>query len=417
MYLHDKKTKKEIFENKNQEKRKSSMKFIDKQSMGDAPTNPFLKSFRFHQDSILNIILHPTIKNVVFTSSSDGEICSWALHKEKCIFNLKAHERSVRSFSVNYNGKFLISCSDDNTLKLWKILENKKNPLKTIKTETSLNTIKFNSQVSCFLTGGNSITIWDFDRFIPIQQIFQKGVSVSSVKFNLLEHNIILSSASDRSIKLHDLRLHSPVKKIFLEMQTNDILWSRINPWEFLVANEDSNLYTFDIRKINQIKKIYRGHVMPVQCIDQNEKSGIIISGSLDRTIRIYSPKSDFKSDVFSSSRMARVLCVSFSSDSNLILSGSEDGNLRIWKTPVNGEILKYNLKKKSKINNKKHKWIHELPRFKENFFLPKLITNIRKIKTKLDNTNHLKKTRLLQNLLPGTISLKDNLKKPIIRI
>ena len=417
MYIKNKKTKKEIFKNKNQAERKFLINSNDRQSIRDSFINPFLKSFRFHQDSILNIITHPTIKNIVFTGSSDGEICSWALHKERCIFNLKAHERSVRSLSVNYNGKFLLSCSDDNTLKLWKILENKKNPLKTIKTETSLNIIKFNPHVSCFLTGGNSITLWDFDRFVPIQQIFQKGVSVSSVKFNLLEHNIILSSASDRSIKLHDLRLHSPVKKIFLEMQTNDILWSKINPWDFIVANEDSNLYTFDIRKINQIKKVYKGHVMPVQCLDQNKKNGNIISGSLDRTIRIYSPKSDFKSDVFSSSRMARVLCVSFSSDSNLILSGSEDGNLRVWKTPIKEETLKYNSKKEFKTNNKKHKLINDLSRFKENSFLPKLLTNIRKIKTKLENSNHLKKTRLLQNLLPGTISLKDNLKKPIIRL
>jgi WD repeat and SOF domain-containing protein 1 len=268
----------------------------------------------------------------------------------------------------------------------------------------------FNPKLSCFLTTGNSIIIWDFERFAPIQQIFQKGITFSCAKFNLLEHNIILSTASDRSVKLHDLRLHSPVKFFFMEMCSNDILWSKLNPWEFLVANEDSNLYSFDIRKINNVLKIYKGHVMPVQSLDQEEKGGMIISGSLDRTIRVFSPKSDFKANVFSSSRMTRVLCVSFSLDRNVILSGSEDGNMRVWKKPFLKENSHYDLKKKSSLFPK-------FPRFTEKFFLPKLIKNIRKIKMKINYTNQGKKARCIENLIPGTISLKDKLKRPSIQI
>jgi WD repeat and SOF domain-containing protein 1 len=373
--------------------------------------NPFLKSFRFHQDSILNITTHPVMKNIVFTGSTDGEICLWGLNRESCIFNLKAHEKSVRGISINYNGKFLLSCSDDNSLKLWKISDHKKkNPINIYRNGTNFNRVIFNPTLSCFLTTGNSIILWDFERFAPIQQIFQKGITVSCAKFNLLEHNIILSTASDRSVKLHDLRLHSPVKFFFMEMCSNDILWSKLNPWEFLVANEDSNLYSFDIRKINNVLKIYKGHVMPVQSLDQEEKDGMIISGSLDRTIRVFRPKSDFKANVFSSSRMTRVLCVSFSLDRSVILSGSEDGNMRVWKKPFLKENSNYDLKKKSSLFPK-------FSRFTEKFFLPKLIKNILKIKMKINYTNQGKKARRIENLLPGTISLKEKLKRPGIKI
>jgi len=64
-------------------------------------SNPFLKSLRFHQDSILNIALHPIVKNIVFTGSADGEICSWLLNREKCLFNLNAHEKAVRGLSID----------------------------------------------------------------------------------------------------------------------------------------------------------------------------------------------------------------------------------------------------------------------------------------------------------------------------
>jgi len=371
--------------------------------------NPFLKSLRFHQDGILNIVPHSIVKNMVFTGSADGEICLWLLNKDKCFFNFKAHDKSVRGLSINFNGKFLLSCSDDTTVKLWKVSENKKDPLKIYKSRVNYNSIKFNPVTSYFITAGDSITLWDFENFIPIQQIFQNGVSVSCAKFNPIEHNIILSSASDRSVMLHDLRLHSPVKKFFMDMRTNDIVWFKTNPWEFTLANEDGNLYGFDIRKINNIKKIYKGHVMPIQSLDQEEKEGLIISGSLDRTVRIFKRETDFESNVFASSRMSRVLCVSFSSDSNLILSGSEEGNLRVWKRPQKSEYFQ----KESGME----KFKNAFTVFPKKPFLPKLLIHIKKIKMKLKHSTKVKNSRLVQNALPGAISFQNEFKRPLINL
>ena len=376
--------------------------------------NPFLKSLRFHQDGIVKLISHPTVKNVIFTGSFDGEICSWILNKEKCFFNFKAHEKSVRGLAIDHGGKFLLSCSEDSTVKLWKIMENMKNPLKLYKSDTSLNSIAFNPLNSYFITTGKSITVWDFYSFFPIQQILQKEVSISCAKFNPLEHNILLSTASDRSIMLYDLRIHSPVKKFFMEMRTNDITWFKTNPWEFTLANEDSNLYTFDLRKINRAKKIYKGHVMAVQSLDQDGKNGVIVSGSLDKTIRLHHQQSDLNLNILSSSRMSRVLCVAFSLDYNLILSGSEDGNLRLWKKPETRQIFDLNSIKSSSEKRIQFK-DYRFTRFQERFFLPKLILNIHKIKNKISTSTYYKKMRIKEHVLPGTISLKEGFKKPII--
>jgi len=371
-------------------------------------SNPFLKSLRFHQDSILNISLHPKIKNMVFTGSSDGEICSWSLNKEKCLFNLKAHNKAVRGLSIDFSGRFLLSCSENNNMKLWRILENKKDPIKSYQSEIDIQMVKFNPVSHFFLTTGRSIVLWDLETFTPVQKIYSEDISVSCAKFNPLEHNIILSSASDRSIMVHDLRLHLPIKKIFMDMRSNDIIWSPKNPWEFTVANEDSNLYSFDLRSISNIKKTYKGHVMPIQSLDQEKKDGMIVSGSLDRTIRIHQPKSDFDSVVFSSSRMSRVLCVSFSLDNNFILSGSEEGNLRIWKKPE--KILDSKFLKKTKKNRIATFHLH---RFYEKNFLPKLIFNIKKMKMKLNELNQIKKTRQVEKVLPGNISTRAKFKRP----
>jgi len=395
-------------------KKGEGLKLLKKRTLsGKYLPNPFLKSYRFHQDSIFNILPHPAIKNLVFTGSVDGEICLWMLNREKCVFNLKAHEKPMRGVSINYNGKFLISCSDDNNLKLWRTMENTKIPIKVQKSDISMSKVEFNPTISYFLTAGKSILVWDFERFVPIQKIFQKEVSLSCIKFNPVEYNILISSASDRSVMLHDLRLHSPVKKFFMEMRSNDIIWSKANPWEFTIANEDSNLYKFDIRKINHVKKTYKGHVMPVQSIDQEKTGKLIISGSLDRTIRVHNSNTNFNANIFSSSRMSRILCVSFSSDGNLILSGSEDGNLRLWKKPE--KIKNSKIYQKNKIVRDTKISLSDFNRFTEKCFLPKLVMNIHNFKLKLNQKNLVKKSRLGEIIIPCSISFRDRPKKPNI--
>ena len=353
------------------------------------------------------------MKNIIFSGSADGEICSWLLTREKCLFNLKAHRKCIRGLSINYNGKFLLSCSDDSSLKLWKILENKEKPEKNYDSDFGFTSTMFNPVTSYFLTTGTSIIIWDLERFIPVQKIFQKELTISCAKFNPIEFNILLSSSSNRSLMLHDLRLHSPVTNFAMEMRTNDIVWSKANPWEFVIANEDSNLYTFDIRKINHVKKVFKGHVMPVQSIDLDKESDLLVSGSLDRTIRIYSLKFNFESEVYSSSRMSRVLCVGFSSDYNIIFSGSEDGNLRLWKRPDEMEnFYGYNDANKKKSNKKNYK-SNIFSKCSNRFFLPKLVKSMRRIKTRLDLSKQSKKTRVFENILPGSASTKNNFKIP----
>ena len=47
--------------------------------------------------------------------------------------------------------------------------------------------------------------------------------------------------------------------------------------------------------------------------------------------------------------------------------------------------------------------------------FLPKIIRNIAKIKAKLKISSQIKRARLSQNIIPGTIYNQGNFKKPTL--
>jgi len=48
---------------------------------------------------------------------------------------------------------------------------------------------------------------------------------------------------------------------------------------------------------------------------------------------------------------------------------------------------------------------------------MPKLIMNIRNLKMKLNQRNRVKRARVGENILPGTISFRDKVKKPLINL
>lgn len=156
--------------------------------------------------------------------------------------------------------------------------------------------------------------------------------SVLSVKYNHVEHQILASTASDRSICLYDTRQKTPLKKILMRMATNALCWNPMEAFIFSTANEDSNAYTFDMRKLDHAVCIHKDHVSAVLTLDYSPTGREFVTGSYDRTMRIWKTGEPRSRDVYFTKRMQKVFVVKFSADSKYILSGSDEFNIRAWR-------------------------------------------------------------------------------------
>jgi WD repeat and SOF domain-containing protein 1 len=63
------------------------------------------------------------------------------------------------------------------------------------------------------------------------------------------------------------------------------------------------------------------------------------VSGSYDRTLRLFKTNAGRSRDVYHTKRMQRIYCVGFSSDARFVLSGSDDTNVRIWKAKASENL------------------------------------------------------------------------------
>lgn len=115
---------------------------------------------------------------------------------------------------------------------------------------------------------------------------------------------LVVSGARDRKIIVWNLNLDSPQ-----EVQ----------------GNKDETL-------VGKPKKSLSGHNHFVSSLALSSDSTHLISGSWDRTVRLWDMNS-FKTKIILQGHEKDVLSVAFHHDGRLVLSGSMDGTLRVWNT------------------------------------------------------------------------------------
>lgn len=72
------------------------------------------------------------------------------------------------------------------------------------------------------------------------------------------EPDIFASTGTDRSIALYDLRSGTPLRKLVMQTRCNALAWNPMEAFNFTVANEDCNLYSYDMRKLTSATCVHK---------------------------------------------------------------------------------------------------------------------------------------------------------------
>jgi DDB1- and CUL4-associated factor 13 len=93
------------------------------------------------------------------------------------------------------------------------------------------------------------------------RKLMQGIDTVTKVKFNNVETNLIACTSMDRGIYLYDIRGKTALQKTILLNKSSALCWNPQEPFNLTAGNEDGNAYTFDTRKFDQIKVIHKDHI------------------------------------------------------------------------------------------------------------------------------------------------------------
>ncbi|GLT27509.1 hypothetical protein SLA2020_025000 [Shorea laevis] len=393
---------------------------------------PFIGAMDGHRDSISCMAKNPNCLKGIFSGSMDGDVRLWDIASRQTVCQFPGHQGSVRGLTASTDGRILVSCGTDCTVRLWNVpiasivdsddsSDNSAKPLAVYVWKNAFWAVDHQWDGDLFATGGAQVDIWNHNRSQPMNS-FEWGTDTSiSVRFNPGEPNILASSSSDRSITIYDLRMSSPARKVIMRTKTNSIAWNPMEPINFTAANEDGNCYSYDTRKLDEAKCVHRGHVSAVMDIDYSPTGREFVTGSYDRTIRIFQYNGGHSREIYHTKRMQRVFCALFSCDGSYIISGSDDTNLRLWKAKASEQlgVLLPREKKKHEYNEalkNRYKHLHEVKRIIRHRHLPKPIFKAWNLMQTMAEAERRKVARRKAHSAPGSIVTERIRKRRIIK-
>lgn len=77
---------------------------------------------------------------------------------------------------------------------------------------------------------------------------------------------------------------------------------------------------------------VHHDHVQAVLDVDFSPTGKEFVTGSADRSVRIFSATGARSREIYTTPRMQQVMSVMWSLDNKYVLSGSNEFNVRIWK-------------------------------------------------------------------------------------
>lgn len=264
-----------------------------------------------HVDGVYSMAKDPGSLDRFASGSGDGVVKVWDLTTHGEVWNTQAHENMVKGVCWTPERK-LLSCASDKTVKLFDPYNSSSEapPLATYLGQAPFTGVSHHRSLPAFAASSSQISIYDLSRpsSTPSQTLhWPTSVdTITSVAFNQTETSILASTALDRSVIMYDLRTSSPLSKLVLRLASNSVSWNPMEAFNFAVANEDHNVYIFDMRKMDRALNVLKDHVAAVMDVEFSPTGEELVSASYDRTVRLWNRASGHSRDIYHTKRMQR---------------------------------------------------------------------------------------------------------------
>ncbi|TFK31841.1 WD40-repeat-containing domain protein [Crucibulum laeve] len=384
---------------------------------------PFVDALEGHIDAVEVLIRQPGSLTTIASGSWDGGLILHNLSTRKQIVKLPQAHKGKLSGLCFAEGERLLSCGVDRNVKLWAVGSGATDtPLNVFPGKSAFNSIDHHRSDPLFATASNTVQIWDETKSAPISNLtFPTSTeTITSVRFNLSESSVLASIGSDRTFTLYDIRTGKAERRTIMQMRSNSLAWSPTFPTTVLLASEDHNLYTFDIRHMSTPTQIYKAHVAAVMSCDWSPTGLEFVSGGWDRTVRIWKEGQGHSPEVYHTKRMQRVTSSIFSADARYVLSGSDDGNVRIWKAKASDKLGVVTARERAAIEYRdslKERWKvdAEVSRVARTRHIPKSVHQASKLKRTMLDAQRVKEERRRKHTRAGENIPKAERKKVVI--
>jgi WD40 repeat protein len=254
---------------------------------------------------------------------------------------------SVRPDAVTFSpdGRFIVSASQDGTLKLWDVATGAliRSIIRTARdgqVVRGLSSVAFSYDSKYVLSAGEDKTpkLWDVVTGKFVRGFEGHSEGIRSVAFSR-DGRRLLTASWDKTMKLWDLATGRSIRTIEMYKDVWSVAYSPDGRFA-LSANFDKTLTLWDLASGAAIR-VFEGHTNEVRSVAFSPNGRLAVSGSADSTLKLWdvTTGSIIRSFVGHASAVGSV---AFSPNGRRILSGSQDGTVKLWDAATGALIRNF---------------------------------------------------------------------------
>ncbi|MBI2438167.1 MAG: protein kinase [Lentisphaerae bacterium] len=283
----------------------------------------------------------------VLSGSNDDTLRLWDVATGQCLRTFEGHTDWVESIAYSPDGRFVLSGSADDTLRLWDVAAGK-----CLRTFEGLdghtfgrytyhrNSGAFSPDGRFVLSGAGDIInmnkgalrLWDVATGKCLRTFEGHTAGVASVAYSP-DGRFVLSGSSGsayRTLRLWDVGTGQCLRTFEgHKCMVNSVVYSPDGRF-VLSGSYDNTLRLWDVAT-GQCIRTFEGHTAGVASVAYSPDGRFVLSGSYDNTLGLWDVATGKCIRTFEG-HTNHVVSVAFSPDGRFALSGSKDNMLKLWE-------------------------------------------------------------------------------------
>lgn len=290
-----------------------------------------------HKSGVRGVAIS-TDGNWIVSASEDQTVKVWDALTGKEKHSLTGHKEIVLSAAISPDGKWIVSGGNDKTVKVWDAQTGKE--LRTLTGHSGpVVCLAFSPDGKRVISGSGDATVkvWDVPSWEIIRTLEGHGSTIHGVAFSS-DSKRIVSGSYDRTAKVWDAQTGEVI--LTFKKHPSHVFCVAFSPDgnRIVSGSYDKAVMIWDAQTGNVIR-ILKGHSFSVSSTVFNNDGKRVISASADNTVKVWDAETG-QEKLTLRGHFHAVNSVVVSVDGQRIISGSGDSTVRVWGTETGQEKL-----------------------------------------------------------------------------
>ena len=313
----------------------------------DLDTGNRLRTLEGHKGAV-SVVLVTADGCRALSASYDHTLRLWDLETGRCLRSIEGHIGSMYADAVTLmpNDRYAIS-ADNRALKFWNLETGQL--LRTLKIHTTVKAITVTPDGYFLLTGfqDGTIGVWDFGTGQFLYSIKGHAGSVNAIVVTS-DGRYAISASGDSTVKVWNLQTYQLVDSFEKHTESVNAVAVTSNGQRGISGDSDGTIKVWNLKTAellyslqhqtwslenNSRSRFQDGHTDFVNALAITRDGGRLVSGSRDRTIKLWNLETGSRHLVYSlEGHAGSVESVALTLDKHLIVSGSADRTVKLWE-------------------------------------------------------------------------------------